>query len=43
MITAYLRSALGVDDASWPAAGSALTRDASPAGRLESKNAFAAP
>lgn len=35
--TAYLRSALGLDDASWPAAREALERDAAPVGRLESR------
>lgn len=37
MTTAYLRSALGIDDASWPAARDALAKDPSPAGRLDSK------
>jgi len=35
--TAYLRSALGVDEASWPAARDALAQDADPVGRLQSK------
>jgi hypothetical protein len=35
--TAYLRSALGVDEASWPAARETLARDADRVGRLQSK------
>jgi len=35
--TAFLRSALGVDEASWPAARDDLARDADPVGRLQSK------
>jgi hypothetical protein len=35
--TAYLRSALGVDEASWPAARRALAQDADPVGQLQSK------
>jgi hypothetical protein len=35
--TAYLRSALGVDRASWPATRDALAQDADPVGRLQSK------
>jgi hypothetical protein len=35
--TAYLRSALGVDEASWPAARDALAQDGDPVGRLQSK------
>jgi hypothetical protein len=35
--TAYLRSALGVDETSWPTARDALARDADPIGRLQSK------
>jgi hypothetical protein len=35
--TAFLRSALGVDEASWPAACDVLAQDAGPVGRLESK------
>jgi len=34
--TAYLRSALSVDEASWPAACDALAQDADPVGRLQS-------
>ena len=37
MTTAYLRTALGVDEGSWPAACDALTRDATPRGHLENK------
>ena len=37
MSTAYLRTALGVDADSWPAAQDVLTREAEPSGRLESK------
>jgi len=35
--TAYLRGALGVDEASWPAARDALAHDTDPVGRLQSK------
>jgi len=35
--TAYLRSALGVDEASWPAAQDALAHETDPVGRLQSK------
>ena len=34
--TAYLRTALGIDDSSWPAAQHALASEPQPAGRLES-------
>ena len=37
MTTAYLRTALGVDASSWPAARGALTREVQPSGRLESR------
>ena len=37
MTTAYLRTALGVDADSWPAAREALTREAQPSGRLASR------
>lgn len=37
MSTAYLRSALAVDETSWPAAREALAREADPVGRLESR------
>jgi pimeloyl-ACP methyl ester carboxylesterase len=37
MTTAYLRSVLRVDEASWPAARDALAQDADPVGRLQSK------
>lgn len=36
MTTAYLRTVLGVDATSWPAAQDALTSEPEPAGRLES-------
>ncbi len=35
--TAYLRSTLGVDEASWPAARDALAHETDPVGRLQSK------
>ncbi len=35
--TAYLRTALGVDAASWPAARDALAHDTDPLGQLQSK------
>lgn len=35
--TAFLRSALDVDEASWPAARNALAQDPNPVGRLQSK------
>jgi pimeloyl-ACP methyl ester carboxylesterase len=35
--TAYLRTTLGVDEASWPAARDALAQEADPVGRLQSK------
>lgn len=37
MTTAYLRTALGVDANSWPAAQDALTHEEQPSGRLDSK------
>lgn len=37
MSTAFLRTALGVDANSWPAAQDALTHQAEPSGRLDSK------
>ena len=35
--TAYLRTALGLDDGAWPAERAALTADAEPQGRIDSK------
>jgi predicted dienelactone hydrolase len=35
--TAYLRTALGLDDSSWPAARAALAESADPLGRIESR------
>jgi hypothetical protein len=35
--TAYLRTALGLDDSSWPAARAALAESANPLGRIESR------